>query len=79
MESKQNSYRKEKKSGTMHSNGSLSNYQVESLLKEIKEKAGEVVRIAITDRTTIELPAHLSQAERDARVANYISLHKSTI
>lgn len=55
------------------------NQQVESLLKDIKQKAGEVILIQITARTTIELPAHLSQAERDARVANYIKLHKSKV
>lgn len=29
---------------------------------------GDVVLVAITPRTTIELPAHLTQAEIDARV-----------
>lgn len=53
--------------------------QVESVLKDIKQKAGEVILVQITDRTSIELPAHLSQAERDARVANYIKLHKSMV
>jgi len=53
--------------------------QVESLLKDIKKQAGEVIRVQITDRTSIELPAHLSQEERDARVANYIKLHTSKI
>jgi ribosomal protein RSM22 (predicted rRNA methylase) len=53
--------------------------QVESLLKNIKEKAGKVILIQITNRTSIELPAYLSQEERDARVANYIKLHKSKI
>ncbi len=53
--------------------------QAKLTLKNIKEKAGDVVLITISDRTTIELPAHLSQAERDARVANYIRLHKSKI
>ncbi|MCC8155446.1 MAG: hypothetical protein LIP01_15460, partial [Tannerellaceae bacterium] len=51
--------------------------QAEITLKGIKEKTGEVVLIAISNRTTIELPAHLSQDERDARVANYIRLHQS--
>ncbi|NDW18751.1 hypothetical protein D0T53_07470 [Dysgonomonas sp. 216] len=51
--------------------------QAELALKEIKKKAGDVVLIMINDRTTIELPAHLTQAERDARVAKYKKLHKS--
>jgi len=32
-------------------------------LKEHKKKVGEVILVAITPRTTIELPANLSQAE----------------
>jgi len=53
--------------------------QVASMLKGMKERTGDVVLVAITNRTTIELPAHLSQEERDARVANYIKLHQSKI
>lgn len=55
------------------------NQQAEQTLQEIKKKAGDVVLIAINGRTTIELPAYLTQAERDARVANYIRLHQSKI
>ncbi len=53
------------------------NQQAELALKGVKERAGEVVLIAISKRTIIELPAHLSQAERDTRIANYIRLHAS--
>lgn len=53
--------------------------QAESLLKDIKEKTGEVILVQINDRTAIELPAHLSQEERDARVANYLKNHKSKL
>lgn len=53
--------------------------QTESTLKGIKEKAGEVVVVAITSRTSIVLPAHLTMEEREARVAKYISLHQSKI
>lgn len=35
----------------------------ENALKEHKKKVGEVILVAITPRTTIELPANLSQAE----------------
>lgn len=55
------------------------NQQAELMLKNIKEKAGNVVLVAINSKTTIELPAHLSQAERDARVANYIKLHNTKV
>ncbi len=53
--------------------------QAASMLKGMKDRTGDVVLVAITNRTTIELPAHLSQEERDARVANYLALHKSKI
>lgn len=59
----------------IRSERSAINQQVESILKDLKEKTGDVILIQITDRTTIELPAHLSQAERDERVANYIKRH----
>lgn len=41
------------------------------LLKSIKRGLGDMVLVAITPRTTIELPAHLTQAEIDARVEIY--------
>ncbi len=55
------------------------NQQVTTMLEDIKQKAGEVILIAITPRTSIELPAHLTQSEIEARVANYIKLHTSKI
>lgn len=51
------------------------NFQAESALKSIKESTGDVILVPISSRTTIELPAHLTQEERDARVANYVRLH----
>jgi hypothetical protein len=53
--------------------------QAESVLKNAKEKAGDVIHVSISERTTIELPANLSQEEIDARVEKYIRLHKSKI
>ncbi len=53
--------------------------QAESILKNVKGKVGDVIHITINGRTTIELPAHLSQEEIDARVKKYIELHKSRI
>ena len=38
-----------------------------NVIKEYKKGLGDVVLVAITPRTTIELPAHLTQAEIDAR------------
>lgn len=79
MSPKQNFQKSEKKNDASSLRKSSANYQVELLLQNIKEKAGEVVRIAITARTVIELPAHLSHEEREARIANYIKLHKTKL
>ena len=46
----------------------------ENALKEHKKKVGEVI-----PRTTIELPANLSQAEIAERVELYKKLHSSKI
>lgn len=35
----------------------------ENVIKEYKKGLGDMVLVAITPRTTIELPAHLTQAE----------------
>ncbi|MDR1883431.1 MAG: hypothetical protein LBR26_11725 [Prevotella sp.] len=77
MTTKQNSPGNKKEGEITRSERTSINQQAELTLKEIKKKAGDVVLVTINDRTVIELPAHLSQAERDARVANYIKLHKS--
>ena len=63
----------------MREYGRNSEKQAINVLKEIKERKGDVVLISINQRTTIEIPANLSQEERDARVANYILKHKSKI
>lgn len=63
----------------MRSERSLSNQLIENSLKEYKKSVGEVVLVAINSRTTIELPAHLSQAERDIRIENYKRLHPSKV
>ena len=51
----------------------------ENALKEHKKKVGEVILVAITPRTTIELQANLSQAEIAERVERYKKLHSSKI
>lgn len=55
------------------------NQQAENMLNDYKKKVGKVVLVAITPRTTIELPAHLSQAEREVRIEVYKKLHNSKI
>jgi hypothetical protein len=79
MATKQNSSGTKKEGEITRSERTSVNKQAELTLKAIKKKVGDVVLITINNRTTIELPAHLSQVERDARVANYIRLHKSKI
>lgn len=56
-----------------------SNQLTKNAIKEHKKKVGEVILVAITPRTTIELPAHLSQAEIAERVELYKKLHNSKI
>ena len=53
------------------------NQQAENMLNDYKKKVGEVVLVAITPRTTIELPA--SPAEREVRIEVYKKLHNSKI
>lgn len=75
MIAKQNSFGQKKEGGISHSDKATATQQVTSILKNMKDKAGKTIRISINKRTTIELPACLTQAEQDARVANYIKLH----
>ena len=49
-----------------------------NVIKEYKKGLGDVVLVAITPRTTIELPAHLTQAEI-ARIEIYKKLHSSKV
>lgn len=51
----------------------------EIAIKEYKKKQGDMIQVAITPRTTIELPAHLTQDEIDARIENYKKLHSSKV
>lgn len=57
----------------------FANQITENALKEHKKKVGAVIFVTISARTTIELPAHLSQAEIDERVELYKRLHSSKI
>lgn len=56
-----------------------SNQSTENAIKEHKKKVGEVILVAITARTTIKLPAHLSKVEIAERVELYKKLHSSKI
>lgn len=49
--------------------------QTVNILNGIKQTRVDMVRIAIDKRTSIELPASLTQDERDERVAIYIRMH----
>ena len=75
MIAKQNSFGQKKEGGISHSDKASASQQITSILKNLKDKTRETIRISINKRTTIELPACLTQAEQDARVANYMKLH----
>lgn len=68
-----------KKGYMMRSEIGSSGQSTENALKEYKKSVGEVILVTISPRTTIELPAHLSKAEIDARVEIYKNLHKSKV
>ena len=50
-----------------------------NVIKEYKKGLGDVVLVAITPRTTIELPAHLTQAVTDALIEIHKKLHSSKL
>ena len=68
-----------KKGNMIRSEMNSSNQLTENVLKEYKKGVGDVVLVAISPRTSIELPAHLSQAERDLRIEIYKKLHSSKV
>lgn len=68
-----------KKETNPRSERSIANQLIENSLKEYKKSIGEVVLVAVGPRTIIELPASLTQDERDARIENYKRLHSSKI
>ncbi|MCD7849976.1 hypothetical protein [uncultured Parabacteroides sp.] len=68
-----------KKGETMKSEVNLSSQLTKNALKEHKKRVGDVVLVAISPRTTIELPANLSQAEREVRIELYKKLHSSKV
>lgn len=79
MAAKQNSSANKKEGEITRSERTSATQQAESALKNAKERAGDVIHVIISDRTIIELPAHLLQEEIDARVDRYVKLHKSKI
>ena len=68
-----------KKGNMIRSEMNSSNQLTENVLKEYKKSVGDVVLVAISPLTSIELPAHLSQAERDLRIEIYKKLHSSKV
>lgn len=67
-----------KKGNTMREFTSSSQL-TENAIKEYKKGLGEMILVAITPRTTIELPANLTKEEIDARVEIYKKLHTSKV
>lgn len=67
-----------KKGNTMREFTSSSQL-TENAIKEYKKGLGEMILVAITPRTTIELPANLTKEEIDARVEIYKKLHSSKV
>lgn len=55
------------------------NKSVKQVLKEHKDRVGAVELVKISDRTTIELPAHLSPEEKNARIMHYKEMHKTNV
>lgn len=61
-----------KKDGVIHRSERLTvNEQVALMLEDYKKKMGEVVCVRVDDRTSIEIPACLTPAERLERIENY--------
>lgn len=56
-----------------------SNQVTENAIKEYKKTVGDVILVAVTPRTTIEVPANLTQAEIAARVESYKQRHTSKV
>lgn len=67
-----------KKGNTMREFTSSSQL-TENAIKEYKKGLGEMIMVAITPRTTIELPANLTKEEIAARVEVYKKLHSSKV
>lgn len=67
------------KKGSVVREVASSSQMTEHAIKEYKKSVGDVVLVAVTPRTKIELPAHLTQVEIDARIENYKKLHSSKV
>lgn len=76
---KQNSTNKKKNGEITRTERSTATRLAASVLKNVKEKTGDVIHVAISDRTTIELPADLTPEEIEARLEKYRKLRKSKI
>lgn len=67
------------KKGNVMREFTSSSQLTENAIKEYKKGLGEMILVAITPRTTIELPANLTKEEIDARVEIYKKLHSSKV
>lgn len=79
MVAKRNSSSNRKDGEITRTERTSANEQAASVLRNMKERAGNVIHITINDRTTIELSAHLSQEEINERVERYKKLHGSKV
>jgi len=77
MIAKQNLSVRRKESGMTRRGVITPTQQAELVLQNTKKNTGTVIHVAIDDRTTIELPAHMPQEEIDARVKKHIELRNS--
>lgn len=79
VEKEQKSSNKKKTGDITRSERASAAEQAASVLKNAKQQAGKVIHVTISDRTILELPAHLSQEEIDARIKKHIEHRKSKI
>lgn len=72
MEIRKRTSQKGKEGAINRSERVRANDLVSQMLEDHKKRIGEVVCIVIDSRTSIELPASLTQEERNEHVRNYI-------
>jgi hypothetical protein len=75
MTSKPNTNNIKKEGKISYTDKIASSKQTVLILNEMKHKNGEMIRVIIDKRTSIELPSSLSQAEINERVTVYLRTH----
>lgn len=74
MAMKQNASSRKKEGEITRSERTSATEKAETVLKNVKAKTGNVIHIAISKRTTIELPSNLSPEEINFRIQKYETL-----